>query len=217
MKAKDHTGQRFGRLVAMKRNGHRGKDIVWKCKCDCGSVVDVIVSCLRNGHTTSCGCWRREMVHTIAMTHGATRSSDPIMKRCYAAWQTMKRRCYDSGFISFENYGARGITVCESWRESFEAFMTDMGLPPTARHSVDRKDNDGNYEPLNCRWATQREQNRNTRANIYLTINGVTRLLVEWAELAGLKYQCVRSRLRMGWTPEDAIAKPRRNTRWSLT
>lgn len=130
--------------------------------------------------------------------------------RIYHIWENMKSRCLNPNDQAFSYYGGRGITVCDAWSESFEAFRRDMGEPPSDKHSIDRIDNDGNYEPGNCRWATQREQMNNIRTNRRLTINGVTRTVSEWARAAGVPHRLIFQRLSRGW-PLDQILTGRPN------
>lgn len=153
------VGKRFGRWTVIAAADVDGRQqSQWECRCDCGTVRVVPGDNLKAGRSTSCGCFRREVVGERFTTHGGTETSE------YASWKAMKQRCLDPNRINFKNYGGRGITVCERWRDSFENFLADMGPKPTPEHSIDRwPDNDGNYEPTNCRWATDSEQQRNTR------------------------------------------------------
>lgn len=153
MRKVDLTGQRFGRLLVIgleSRNKHRSH---WKCQCDCGNEKIAEMGQLHNGHTKSCGCLRKEL-NTV---HGKFNCSE------YRSWQAMKSRCENKNTTRYVDYGGRGIKVCERWSKSFENFYIDMGNKPSKKHSIDRKNNDGNYEPDNCRWATIPEQQRNKR------------------------------------------------------
>ncbi len=138
----------------------------------------------------------------------------------YRAWTAMKTRCYNPNFPKYQGYGRRGITVCERWRNSFEVFLDDMGFRPTPQHSVDRyPDNDGNYEPGNCRWATRSEQASNRSTNRPITAGGRTMLLKEWAAETGIGETTIIGRLARGWSPERAVSElPRqggyRTERW---
>jgi len=145
-------GQRFGRLVAI-RGFYNGKGSRWLCRCDCGTRKIISLDHLRAG-TISCGCYRRE--HPPARTHGMKGTKE------YSAWISMRRRVVDPRRDSFRRYGGRGIKVCKRWQK-FENFYADMGPAPTSRHSIDRKNNDGDYKPSNCRWATPRQQRHNRR------------------------------------------------------
>lgn len=151
------AGQRFGRLVALERVGTRNKAALWRCVCDCGREHNVVASKLFDGVTQSCGCLRQEAV----TKHGATRGYRPTPE--YKAWLGLRERTTNPANKAWRDYGGRGITVCERWRNSFEAFRLDMGPRPSPGHSIDRINNDGNYEPGNCRWATRAEQNKNQR------------------------------------------------------
>lgn len=132
-------------------------------------------------------------------------------------WRGMKRRCYSPKCAKYPRYGGRGIRVCDRWLESFDNFLADMGPRPSPEHSIDRIDNDGNYEPSNCRWATREEQQRNTSRARMITIGGRSAPLAEWEKLSGMGRDAVRARLRRGWSPEEALGRdgrvPRRAER----
>lgn len=128
----------------------------------------------------------------------------------YQTWQGMKKRCYNPKTVKYPSYGGRGITVCEQWKDSFETFFQDMGSRPSAQHSIERINNDGNYEPKNCRWALAKEQSRNTRRNQEITFNGKTQCISAWAEDLQLHHSTVASRLKNGWSLEKALTSGRR-------
>lgn len=162
----DMAGQRFGRwLVVRFSHVNTGRMAYWLCICDCGNERITSGATLRRGQSKSCGCLQREIVAAIARenftTHGQNPAQGPSPE--YLAWINMISRCENPGLPRFPDYGGRGITICSRWRSSFEAFFADMGLRPSPRHSLDRKNNDGNYEPGNCRWATPSEQRNNRR------------------------------------------------------
>ena len=156
----DLTGQRFGRLTVESIHGCRNQQILWDCICDCGGRAVVTTGHLRSGHTRSCGCIQRERARELRLTHG--KRGEPV----YAVWSEMRRRCGASGHKDYKYYGARGIAVCQEWRESFEAFYDHVSVLPhygEKGRSLDRINNNKNYEPGNVRWATAAEQAQNRR------------------------------------------------------
>lgn len=186
----DLTEKRFGRWTVIEFAA-RTKQTFWSCQCDCGTRKVVNAGSLNSGRSTSCGCTQR--------THGQHDTKE------YKAWLTIIKRCHDASSHNFAYYGGRGITVCSRWRESFIAFFADMGKAPTAKHSVDRMDNNGPYSPGNCRWATAKEQGRNKRNNHFLTFQGQTLCFSEWAEKTGLDHRLISSRIRRGWTTKRTL------------
>lgn len=165
----DLTGQVFARLTVLGYSGldSEGRNSIWLCRCSCGKVVDVRADHLRSGRMKSCGCLRREISSQVHTTHGHARPGrrDPA----YKAWADMIQRCTNPRDAQWPNYGGRGITVCQRWRDSFESFLADVGPRPLGRvggragFSIDRINNDGGYEPGNVRWATPKEQRANQR------------------------------------------------------
>jgi len=151
-------GDRFGRLEIIEESGRDTNGaVLWLCRCDCGSFSKARATLLKCGDTRSCGCLHKETVSALFKTHGLRKH--PLYNR----WYHMITRCYNEGGWAYKHYGGRGITVCDRWRNSLENFMEDMGPSFDPKLSLDRIDNDGNYEPDNCRWATQSEQLRNKR------------------------------------------------------
>lgn len=155
---KDISGQRFGRLTALRISHVDALQAHWVCRCDCGAETTARFHHLIRDHKRSCGCLKRDRFTT--KTHGHAPKGKP--SSAYSTWCSMKRRCFNPKDKAWKHYGGRGITVCDRWRDSFESFLADMGEPPPGL-SLDRRENNGNYEPGNCRWATQSEQVNNSR------------------------------------------------------
>lgn len=199
---KDISGQRFGRVLAIAYAGmNNSKHSVWNCLCDCGNYCQIEGTKLTQGKTKSCGCLSRERASIGNSTHGFS---------THYLWSTyyhLLTRCYNPKDKSYDRYGARGITVCDRWRESFANFIADMGERPDGC-SIDRIDNDGPYSPENCRWATISEQNSNTRQNHYLTYGGETMTIAQWGLRLGMSRQTIYSRLRYGWSVERILTEP---------
>ena len=198
----DHVGKTFGMLEVLGRAPGKPRQTArWFCRCKCGNVRDFAASHLVAGVSTNCGCMSRRKAALDQTRHGRSRSS------IHRIWLKMKQRCHSPNGSSYRNYGARGIRVCDLWRWSFEDFLKDMGERPKGM-SIDRIDNDGDYCPMNCRWATPKEQSRNTRRNVLLTFDGRTMTVVAWSEATGIKAATIEMRLAQGWTTEDALTRP---------
>lgn len=193
-------GDKFGRWTAIKQvsTGRRSR---WKCECECGTIKTIRYDALTNYGSQSCGCLQREITSLRHRIHGTPRE--------YRIWQSMRQRCHNPKASNFHLYGARGVQVCERW-SIYQNFIDDMGIAPSGDHSIDRYPNkDGNYEPSNCRWATIKEQIRNRRSTVSLTINGVTLSAAEWHERHPVvPYSTLVGRLRRGWNHETALLKP---------
>lgn len=203
-KIKDMNGKSFGRLIVVERAPNLSGRPAWLCKCSCGVSAVVRGQSLRSGATTSCGCYMKELNPTRNLRHG---HSPAIGKSGeYMAWNSMIQRCTNAQCASYAGYGARGIGVCDEWLH-FVNFLRDMGARPPG-HSLDRKDNNNGYSPSNCRWATRKQQQRNTRANRRIEWNGERLTLVEWSEKTGLSAETIRNRLRNGWRVEHALTVP---------
>lgn len=210
----DRTSQKFGRLFVLRfshteeKNGKKRSR--WVCKCDCGTEVVVRGEALQCGNTQSCGCLERELAVARFTTHG--RAGTPLFR----VWASMLARCYNPTSCNYKRYGGRGIKVCQRWRDSFADFLADMGERPSDDHSIERKDNGGNYCQENCVWATQKEQSRNTRRNHFLTIDGVTKIIQDWSLESGVCQSVICNRVnRLGWNPKDAVFTKGRGLRVS--
>lgn len=201
----DLTGQRFGRWVVVGPSHVRvcGKRH-WVCRCDCGQSGLVTTGNLHSGTSQSCGCLTAETA-SRRRKHGASKTPE------LSVWRNMIRRCHNPGATNYKDYGGRGIAVCGRWRQSFAAFLADVGPRPSPGHSIDRIDVNGGYEPGNCRWATRQEQARNRRDNVWITWDGVTRCLTEWAEITGLKAKTIEGRLARGVPVRLAMTLPKSN------
>lgn len=204
-------GTVFGRLTVIGNSEPYVDKNGWKhgaslVRCECGKEKSVRNGKLRNGSTVSCGCLRlQKSVERILLlkTHGLTKTSE------HRIWSQIKSRCSNNkDEQKYGNYGGRGIAVCERWLNSFEAFLEDMGPRPSNKHSIDRINNDGNYEPENCRWATSVEQQNNRRSNVLFTFYGKTMTLTQWSHIAQIKPSTVEKRLKRGWSEKEAFWTP---------
>lgn len=184
----------------VKRDAHRRAVF----QCQCGVKFIAIMKNVKSGNTMSCGCFKREVDKYVKHGHATKAKRTPE----YTAWHCMKSRCLDKRNADYASYGGRGIRVADSWL-LFENFLRDMGIKP-AGTSIDRIDNNGNYEPNNCRWATNRQQSRNKRTTINLMFNGKLTPMIDVAKELGITYRAMYFRLRRGWTPEQAISTPTR-------
>lgn len=182
----DITGQRFGRLVAIRRVENKGRRTRWLFTCDCGVETEQLLEPIRAGYTRSCGCLRKDVTAARSLTHGHRRGrkSTPTLK----AWQHAKDRCFNPNNEKFAQYGGRGISMSDEWRNDFSAFLADMGECPLGR-SLDRVNVDGHYEPRNCRWATQTQQSRSRSDNVLVEFNGMTMILKDFAKARDVDYK----------------------------
>ena len=204
-RATDLTGQRFGRLVVQKKDETRTKYKYWVCLCDCGVTKSILEGSLKQGYTKSCGCLNAENIKkTKWKSHGGSDT------KLYKVWQGMKCRCYAKNATKYKQYGGRGITVCDEWKDDYGAFQA-WALANGYREglTIDREDVNGPYSPENCRWTTNKEQQNNRRDNLMITYNGKTQTLTQWAEETGINEMALRSRIKkLGWSAERALTEP---------
>ncbi len=200
------SNQKFGRLTALSfiRSNDPAGRTKWLCHCECGNIVKVTTSGLRNGNTNSCGCLKIDLFVGRTKKHGHS----ALQTKTYIRWCAMIWRCLEKNNVRYPNYSGRGIAVCERWKQ-YENFLADMGEVPKGM-TLDRyPDNDGNYEPSNCRWATNAEQSRNKSVNHYIEFNGERMVLMDWAKKLGMPQGTLSSRLgKLGWSIEKALTTP---------
>lgn len=208
-KLRNLLGQRFGRLSVLARDGANAKGkAMWRVRCDCGAEKTVVGQVLYQGDTRSCGCLNSEQKRQICVDQNTTHGDAPRGKRCfeYRCWVNMIQRCENPDSTGWSHYGGRGIRVCARWK-TYENFLADMDRRPSSKHTLDRIDPNGDYEPSNCRWLTMKEQENNRTNNRLLTFQGRTQTLMQWAEETGLKRETISKRLdRLGWSVEDALS-----------
>lgn len=215
-KFEDLAGQRFGRLVVVSREPNRVRNngrakTVWLCQCDCGKERAVLAESLKSGATKSCGCLSVEMFVKRATTHGYTK--DKKKERLYVVWRSIIQRCENPNIPTYKYYGGKGVSICDEWHDysKFRSWAYLNGYDETAVRgecTIDRIDNNGDYEPSNCRWVCLKTQMRNRSDNRLITHNGETKSVVEWAEQTGLSPQLIYGRLNEGWSGADAITIP---------
>lgn len=202
----DITGQRYGRLTVIKREGSHNGYPLWECKCDCGNTYYAVGGNLRGGRTQSCGCIVKDkMAKTLKRK---STEKDKTRTRLYATYNTMMQRCYNDKTKSYNAYGGRGIKICNGWRNSFQSFYKwairngyKKGL------ELDRKDNNGDYKPRNCHYITKQENAWNRRDSHYVTVNGITKPITVWARDIGVAHGTIHGAIRRGISAESYIEK----------
>jgi hypothetical protein len=194
MKKLNLIGLRFEKLTVLSellQRSNSGK-VVFECQCDCGKIVHVVGSKLKNGWTKSCSCLQKEITSKRSKidnkTHGFSRTS------IYTTYHTMIARCYNPNTEAYKNYGGRGIKVCDRWLNSFENFAQDMGEKPDVKFSIERIDFNGNYEPSNCKWADNFEQENNKSTNVHITYQGNDYTIAELSRMLNINYYTLRNR-----------------------
>lgn len=210
-KFKDITGQHFGRLTAIKYMGDRK----WLFRCDCGNEKIIRTYAVKSGRTQSCGCYMRERINEACTTHNMTGT------KLYHIYASMKQRCFNENQAEYHRYGGRGITMCEEWLgkngfQKFSEWAYSTGYDENAERgecTIDRINNDGNYEPSNCRWITQKEQ-QNNKSEPQVVICGESHSMKEWSKITGLSITTIRGRMKEGWKEEEILSVPQeRETR----
>ena len=192
-KAIDMTGKRYSSLIALRVAGKAtSRDIKWLFRCDCGTEFEANGYYARSGKIINCPTCAAERSRTASVKHGLTGSPE------FEIWTGMLTRCYNQKSTSFKNYGGRGIAICDRWKDSFENLWADMGSRPSCIHSIERSDNDGDYEPENCFWATPKEQANNRRTSVKVTIDGITKNMGTWAREFGVQAPTASLRLKRG-------------------
>lgn len=206
-------GNHYGKLTVIAEapdrfsaSGNKRRYVL--CLCDCGNIKEVLPNHLKAGRIISCTCEHNRITSQINRTHGATRGE---RKSEYKIWKGLRQRCLNPKNRAYENYGGRGITVCDRWLESFDFFYADLGARPSPKHSIDREDVNGNYEPSNCRWVLSIIQANNTRKNVFIEYKNVTYTMSQLCELLNLKYDSFKHFYRARHLPlEQAIAKAKK-------
>lgn len=186
-----------------------GSPRLLRCRCVCGNVKLYPLGNVKRGLSRGCGCKRGARVARSKLRHGHNTKARTSPE--YRSWAHAIGRCENPNDGAYANYGGRGIKICARWRGSFEAFLADMGPRPSDKHSIDRIDVNGDYEPSNCRWATKHTQDRNRRTNRMLTLGVETKCLKDWAGVLGIQRTTLERRLAKGWTVEKALTHPIRN------
>ena len=195
-----NVGNKYGRWMVKEFSHHdKYRNDYWVCECECGEFKTVQGGHLRNGSSKSCGCLQKELAAKKKFIHGL--SYHPLKPIYY----TVLSRCHNPNNKEYNNYGGRGIKVCKRWRNSIKNFIEDMGERPDSQ-SIERIDNDGDYSPDNCKWATQSEQCRNNRNTRLITYKGKTQCLKDWSKELGIKYSTLSGRINQyGWSIENAF------------
>lgn len=193
----DLTGKIINGILVIREAKKQGQKRYWRCKCHCGKIKNISQNALRKP-TKSCGCLQTAHCYK----HGMHKTPENN------AWRKMKNRCNNPNNHKFERYGKRGIKVCDRWLHSFENFYSDMGKRPSKKHSLHRLNNDGNYEPSNCVWATAKIQMNNTSQNIKITFHGETLSLSQWSRKLRINRGALFARLRRGWSAEKTLGTP---------
>lgn len=199
-KIQDITNNRYGRLIALERvENDKYNHPQWLCQCDCGNKTVVLKSSLVSGRTRSCGCYHKDTRHTCATTHGQSKT------RLFCVWAEMRGRCKNPNRKDWKYYGGKGVRVCDEWNkfENFSKWAYENGY--TNDLTIDRIDVNGDYTPMNCRWADWVTQMNNTSRNHFISANGQTHTLAEWSRITGISLSTINWRIAHGWNAEDVV------------
>lgn len=214
IKKEEFIGKTFNKLTILEftepvvytdKNGYKQKHLKVNCLCECGNKVNTSFSHVISNTATSCGCYR----DALRLKHGNNKKGNTTKE--YTTWQKIKDRCYNTNSPFYSDYGGRGISMCEEWKDNFSKFLEDVGKKPSNSHSIDRIDNNLGYFKENCKWSTKKEQANNRRSNKMITFNSKTQSLTEWCEELNLNYGMVKSRInKLKWSIEDSFTIPSR-------
>ena len=206
-RALDLTGNKYGRLVVVSPGETCANGAAqWVCRCDCGKEKTFRANNLRSGRSTSCGCFRKEVVRALGIARRKSAADRHKTSPEHQAWLDMKNRCLNPRCKAWPDYGGRGIKVCERWIRDRRAFEVDMGPRPSRAHSIERRDNSRGYDPDNCYWADRTTQNNNTRRNRFIEHDGRRMTLAQWALTLGISREALGWRLRH-WTVDRALSE----------
>ena len=198
-KFQDLSGMQFGRWTVILRRENQGKHSCFLCICECGTERTVCSKILLSGQSQSCGCYCSEINSKLKTKHGKRKFKE------YDIWRQMIQRCYNENNKCYKDYGARGITVCDRWKNSVSLFIEDMGERPL-KHTLERSNNDLGYFKDNCYWATRKVQSNNTRRNVFYAFNGESKTLPMWSEIIGIKERTLYARINYyGFSIEEAF------------
>ena len=203
-RANEEIGKKYNHWTILKKvESNKYGQPKWLCMCDCGNLKKLYLPRIKNGYSKSCGCYRTEFLAKKNSKHGMSNS------RIYKIWNGMKRRCYTKTNTMYKHYGNRGIKLCDEWLDKENGFINFYNWAIKNGYqdnlSIDRIDVNGNYEPYNCRWVTQKVQSNNTRRNVYITYNGETHTLKEWSDLLKLNYKMVFNRYQKGFSLQETF------------
>lgn len=204
----DLTGRRYGRLTVIDFSRRGNNKVYWNCECDCGNTKEVSSSHLGSGTTKSCGCLKRETSRKTRTNHGLSKGTDGKVTRLFQIWGAMKKRCTNPNDKSYKNYGARGITFHEDWSEYINFHNWAMANGYENGLSIERVDNDGDYEPVNCKWIELADQARNRRSSVFVDYKGERMLAMDLDKRMNFPEGTIKRRMDLGWSLEKSVNEP---------